>query len=70
MNSPGRGEGGARAHGGRRPRAGRPRSGRVLLVLRVLPEVASTISRLAFTQDKSRGEVVEQFFKQADDDLH
>jgi hypothetical protein len=42
----------------------------VLLVLRVLPEVASTISRLAFTQDKSRGEVVEQFFKQADDDLH
>lgn len=49
-------------HGGKRPRAGRPKSGRVAFPIRVVPKIARLIDRLAFVQNKSRGRVVEEQF--------
>jgi hypothetical protein len=53
-----------RKRGGKRPNAGRPRNGRVNLVVRVRPEVAALIDSLAFQNLMTRGEIVELQFAQ------
>lgn len=49
-------------HGGNRPGAGRPKSGRKSYCLRVKRAVWEAIARMAFERDKSYGEVVEEKF--------
>lgn len=49
-------------HGGKRPKAGRPRTGRISITIRVSPDVAALITRLAFLENQSLGEVVEERF--------
>lgn len=49
-------------HGGKRPRAGRPKTGRISFAVRVKPKTATLIDRLAFLQNKTRGAVIEEQF--------